>query len=76
LRQKRAPDRIIPVVVVRQTAQTGLNPADDQRYVLEGLAQAVAVDCGGAVWAQARLAARREVVSPPALETRAVVSDE
>ena len=49
-----------PVVVVGQTAQAGLDAADENGYILVGLADEIAVDHGGVVRALAHDAAGGE----------------
>ena len=49
--QYRALELVLPVVVVGQTAQARLDAADDDRSVLERLADEVAVDRDGTVGA-------------------------
>ena len=53
---------VVPVVVVREAAQRRLQPAEDDRNIAVGLADAVGIDDGGAVGAQSRLAAGGIVV--------------
>ena len=53
---------VVPVVVVRKAAQRRLQPAEDDRNIAVGLADAVGIDDGGAVGAQSRLAAGGIVV--------------
>ena len=43
---------VVPVVVVREAAQRRLQPAEDDRNIAVGLADAVGLDDGGAVGAQ------------------------
>lgn len=60
--QNRPPDLVIPVVVVGEPAQRGLQPAENDRHIAVGLADAVAVDDGSAVRPQAHLPAGGVVV--------------
>ena len=48
---------IVPVIIVGEAAQAGLHPADENRHILVGLPDAVAVDHRGPVGAHAGLAA-------------------
>jgi hypothetical protein len=56
--QDRAAHLVRPVVVVGDAAQRGLDAAEDDRHVAEGLATALGVDHRGAVGALAGVAAR------------------
>lgn len=55
--QDRAADLVLPVVVMGDTAQRGLDPAEDHRHMAVGLLAALAVDQAGAVRALAGQAA-------------------
>ena len=60
--QDGAAHLIVPVVVVGEAAERGLQAADDDGHVAVGLADAIAVHDGGAVGAVSHLATRRVVV--------------
>ena len=69
-----APDRVGPVVEVRDAAQAGLDAADDERNALEGLPHALRVDDHRVIGAPAGLAIRRVgVVRPDAAIRRVAV---
>ncbi len=57
--EDRAPHLVLPVVVVRDAAQAGLDAADDHRHVAPGLLAALRVDQRRAVGAAAAGAAGR-----------------
>src|SRR5262245_32555087 len=57
IQQDRPPDRVAPVVVMREPAQAGLDTARNDRHTGERLPAAMTIGQGGAVGAQANPAA-------------------
>ena len=75
VKNERAADLIVPVVVVRKAAQACLQSADDDGDIAEGLAAAVGVHDGRAVGPQAHPVAGGVEVLRAALFRRRVVRD-
>ena len=75
VKQNRAADLVGPVVVVAQPSQTGLDAADDDRRMLVGLADQVAIDDDSVVGALANDAAGRVGVLMAALLGHRIVVD-
>ena len=73
IHEHAAAHRVVPVVVVGKAAQAGLEPADDDGAVGEGLPRAVGVDDDGAVRAQSGLLSGGIEVLAAALFRRGVV---